>query len=110
MIVKRERPTSHAGEQILDTKSTTSLLLCKLARLIQVSEMIKQSSTLCFLSYSSELRFCILLMFYLQSLLNVLQILWLYVCDGNCSDHGFVSLASITHIILNNMILLWSFI
>lgn len=41
MIMKRERPTSHSVKQILDKKSTISLLLFKLTCVIPVSEMIK---------------------------------------------------------------------
>ena len=45
-----------------------------------------------------------LLMFCLRSPLNVLQIVWIPVCEGNSSDDSFVSLASIRHSILDIMI------
>lgn len=43
-------------------------------------------------------------MFYLQSLLNMLQILCLYMCEGNTYDDSFVSLSRIQHSIRDLMI------
>lgn len=101
IMMKREKCISLSANQILYEESP---LLFKLVREIPVNKIIKFFLYFLYCSTPLNTGSIFLMMFYLQSLTNMLQIFCLYMCEGNSSDDIFVSLSRIQHSVRDNMV------